>query len=177
MSKQSLRFLRVFSAQERDHYPLRVSLFRYDRLRVSIERYADCRVAQQLLHDLQLCAGRSKQRRIGVTKSMPADSLCDAQFSRSRNDVVPHLCRDIYRPTTRIRLQAFFNNIKACKHRQSGVRGNANPQPVGVWHVVGILRLLFYFGKSVGRNVVAGSCVRWGVFIPCPYGREVSNES
>jgi hypothetical protein len=42
------------------------------------------------LHDLQLCTGRSKQRRIGVTKSMPADSLCYAQSSRNRNDMVPH---------------------------------------------------------------------------------------
>src|ERR1700694_1534058 len=47
-------------------------------------------MAQQLLHDLQLCTGRSKQRRIGVTKSMPADSFCDAQFSRNRKDMVPH---------------------------------------------------------------------------------------
>src|SRR5271154_1685710 len=57
-------------------------------------------MAQQLLHDLQLCAGRSKQRRIGVTKSMPADSLRDAQLSRNRNDMVPHDLLGQERPAT-----------------------------------------------------------------------------
>ena len=33
-------------------------------------------MAQQLLHDLQLCTRRSKQRRIGVTKGMPA-AFCE----------------------------------------------------------------------------------------------------
>ena len=47
----------------------------------------------------------------------------------------------------------------------------------GCWQVVGILWVSFYLGKSVGRSVVLGSCVRRGVFIPCPDGREVSDES
>ena len=90
LSKQSLRFLRFFSEQERDHCLLRIAFFRCDRLRVSVECHANCRVAQQLLHDLQLRAGRSKQRRISVTKSMPSDSLRDCKFSRDRTDMVPH---------------------------------------------------------------------------------------
>jgi hypothetical protein len=40
VSKQSLRFLRFFSEQERDYCLLRVSLFRCDGLRVSVESHA-----------------------------------------------------------------------------------------------------------------------------------------
>ena len=53
-----------------------------------------------IFSNLQLCTGRSKQRRIGLTKSMPADSFCDAQFSRNRNDMVPHDLLGQERPPT-----------------------------------------------------------------------------
>ncbi len=90
MSKQSLRFLRFFSEQERDHRLLRVSLFRCDGLRVSVESHTNRRMAQRLLHDLQLCTGRSKQRRIGVTKSMPADykTRGDCQTQRKSYETI-----------------------------------------------------------------------------------------
>src|SRR5258708_40015213 len=78
LARQNSRLLHFLRAQERDHGLLRIALFRCHCLRVRIERHANCRVTQQLLHDLQLCASRSKQCRIGVTKSMPADSLRDA---------------------------------------------------------------------------------------------------
>jgi hypothetical protein len=76
------------------------ALFRCDCRRVCVESHTNCRRAQQFLHDLQLCTGRSKQRRMGVTKSMPADSLCDGQFSRNRNDMVPHDLLGQERPAT-----------------------------------------------------------------------------
>src|SRR4029077_15968892 len=69
---------------------------------VCIESHTNCRMAQQLLYDLQLCTRRSKQRRIGVTKSMPADSLCDAQISCNRKDMVPHDLLGQVRPATLI---------------------------------------------------------------------------
>jgi hypothetical protein len=70
-------------------------------------------MAQQLLHDLQLCTGRSKQRRIGVAKSMPADSLGDAQFSRNRNDMVPHDLLGQERPTTDAALKEFITKYSS----------------------------------------------------------------
>ena len=88
--RQSLRSASFFWEQERDHGLLRIALFGCDRLRVRVEGYSNRRVTQQLLHDLQFRAGRSEQRRIRVAKSMPADSLGDAQFSRNRTDMMAH---------------------------------------------------------------------------------------
>src|SRR5437867_12649798 len=60
-------------------------------------------MAQQLLHDLQLCTGRSKQRRIGMTKSMPGNSFGDSQLSRDGKNMALHdlLCK--VRPAALIR--------------------------------------------------------------------------
>ena len=82
--------MRFLCAQERDNGILRIALFGGHRLRVRIESHTNRGVPQQLLHDLQFGASRPKQRRIGMTKSMSADSLRDAKFSRDRKDVMPH---------------------------------------------------------------------------------------
>src|SRR5437867_4031000 len=52
-------------------------------------------MTQQFLHDLQFRSSRSKQRRICVTKSMPADSFDNAKFLGNRKNVTPHdlLCQ------------------------------------------------------------------------------------
>ena len=81
--RRSSPFLRFSWGQKRDHGLLRLALFGCDRLRIRIERHANRGVAQQLLHNLQFRASKSKQRRIAVAKSMPADSFRDASFSTS----------------------------------------------------------------------------------------------
>ena len=60
LARLGLRYLRFFWEQKRDYGLLRITLFRRHCLRVSIERHANCRMTQQLLHDLQFSAGRSE---------------------------------------------------------------------------------------------------------------------
>jgi hypothetical protein len=71
-------------------------------LSARIERHANRRVPQQFLHGLQLRASGPQQRRIGVTKGMPADSFRDYQPSCNWHDMALHdLLRQV-RPATLI---------------------------------------------------------------------------
>ena len=78
LSRRSLRFSLFLREQERSHRILGISFLSRNGLSVGIERHANRRVTEQFLHDFQLSAGGSKQRRISVTKSMPADSFRDS---------------------------------------------------------------------------------------------------
>jgi hypothetical protein len=71
-------FFHVLREQKRNHRILRIPFLSRNSLSIGIKRYANRRVAQQFLHDLQFRSCGSKQRRIGVTKSVPADSLRDS---------------------------------------------------------------------------------------------------
>jgi hypothetical protein len=82
--------LRFFWEQKYDNSVLRAALLSRDCLRIRIERYANCGMTQKLLHDFQLGTSRSKERRIGMAKRVPADSLHGAEFSRSAKDMVPN---------------------------------------------------------------------------------------
>ena len=80
----------VFSGNNSATSRLRGTLLGCDRLRVRIERHANCRMTQQFLHDLKFGASRSKKCGIGMAKGVPADSFRNAYFSRNRKDMVAH---------------------------------------------------------------------------------------
>ena len=90
LATHSSRLLHFLWAQERDHSILCIAFLSRNRLSVRIERHANRGVPQQFLHDFQFRTGRSKQRRIGVTKSMPANSFGDSQLSRNGENMALH---------------------------------------------------------------------------------------
>jgi hypothetical protein len=90
LARQSSRLLHFLRAQERDHGILCIAFLSRNRLSVRIERHANRGVTQQFLHDFQFRTGRSKQRRIRVTKSMPANSFGDSQLPRNRENMALH---------------------------------------------------------------------------------------
>src|SRR6516225_7946968 len=70
---------------ERKYSCLRCMLRRRDRLRINIQCRPEGGVSQQLLHHLQIRADTPQRTRIGMSKSMPSDSLLDSQRSRRRS--------------------------------------------------------------------------------------------
>jgi len=70
---------------ERKYSCLRRMLRRRDRLRINIQCRPEGGVSQQLLHHLQIRADTPQRTRIGMSKSMPSDSLLDSQRSRRRS--------------------------------------------------------------------------------------------
>src|ERR1700731_2775557 len=90
LAKQSSRLLHFLRAQERDHGILCIAFLSRYRLSVLIERHANRGVTQQFRHDFQSGAGRSKERRIRVTESMPANSFGDSQLPRNGENMTLH---------------------------------------------------------------------------------------
>src|SRR4029077_20851402 len=85
-----LTFIAFFAGTgARPRHPVHCVLSR-NRLSVRIERHANRGVTQQFLHDFQFRTGRSKQRRIRVTKSMPANSFGDSQLPRNGENMAVH---------------------------------------------------------------------------------------